>query len=47
MQKWYSVTGTFEYPILAEDEDEALELAEQQLNDLGVGILIADNVKEF
>jgi hypothetical protein len=37
--KWYMVQGRFEFPILANDESDAYEKAEQAYNDAGFGFI--------
>jgi hypothetical protein len=37
--KWYVVQGRFEFPVLAEDENDAFEKAEEAYNDAGFGII--------
>jgi hypothetical protein len=39
MNKWYVVQGRFEFPIYAENEDDAFEQAEEAYNAAGFGII--------
>jgi hypothetical protein len=39
MAKWYSVQGRFEFPVLAEDENDAFDKAEEAYNMAGFGIM--------
>ncbi len=39
MRKWYVVQGRFEFPVLAEDENDAYEQAEEAFNAAGFGIM--------
>ena len=39
MNKWYVVQGRFEFPVYAENEDDAFEQAEEAYNAAGFGII--------
>jgi hypothetical protein len=47
MNKWYSITGTYEYLILSSDEETAIEQAEEDFLNMGMSILSVDSVKEY
>jgi hypothetical protein len=47
MSKWYTITGTFEYLVQADDSADAIEKSEEDFLNLGLSIISVDTVKEY
>lgn len=47
MGKWYSITGTYEYLVEADSKAAAIEQAEEDFANNGMGILSVSDIKEY